>query len=320
LFSLEEVQVVAERILEGHPDPVPKYRLLHEVIGLPEGDPDLIRARQELERSKWVRHLQDAQLPDGNWGRFHSQDTKVKSGYRTSEEAIDRAFSLGIDPSHPIFVRAKIYIENVLLGRAHITDRQEKSPAWPLLIRYILAGRLAQIDPTNPILNDYWECLFEIAQCTFKSGRYNFKDEAEAFVSVTNTPVPGGFLESRHALWILSARQLPDDLEQRLVEWIWNKPDGIRYLRAPLSSPTRKTIMYWLRSMNILRRFTTWKHICADRLNHLWSMRDKEGLWDFGSQTSQSADFPLSENWRQVVNRKIDYTTCLLSLFRKYLD
>ena len=107
-------------------------------------------------QSKWVRQLEDAQLPDGSWGRFHSQDTKKKTVFRTTEEAIDRAFALGLEPGDGLLTRVSQYIQNVLDGDAQITDRDEKNEAWPLLVKFILAGRLAQIDPANQLLDPFW--------------------------------------------------------------------------------------------------------------------------------------------------------------------
>jgi hypothetical protein len=70
--------------------------------------------------------------------------------------------------------------------------------------------------------------------------------------------------------------------------------------------------------MNLLSRFGSWREISVDTLNQLWEQRDKQGLWDFGSRISQSIDFPLSDTWRQSIKRKMDYSTCILALLRKY--
>jgi hypothetical protein len=139
-------------------------------------------------------------------------------------------------------------------------------------------------------------------------------------LDLTGLHVPKGFLESQHALWILSTRQLSGRLEQNLIEWIWNKSDGIRYVRVPLADPQHRTIAYWLRSMNILRRFASWQQVSINTLNRLWDQRDGEGYWDFGSQLVRCIDFPLSENWRQQAKRKVDYSTCMLVVLRHWFD
>jgi hypothetical protein len=319
-FSHKQVCAIADEIWFARPDPIPAQRLLKEVLRLPNEDTRLRSMREKIKQSKWIRQLERAQLPDGSWGRFHSQDSKTKTVFHTSEEAIDRAFALGLEPDHPVLARVRAYIENVLAGKARVTDWEEKGEAWPLLIKLILAGRLAQIDPANRVLDADWEFLFEVGQQAFSSGEYCLEDEVKAYLRLSGIHVPKGFLESQHALWILSARPLPARLEHDLLEWIWNKPDGIRYLRAPLSKPQPRTIAYWLRSMNIFTHFSLWQQAGTETLNQLWEQRDAYDWWDFGRQAARCADFPLSESWRRRLNRKVDYTTCILALLRRWFD
>jgi hypothetical protein len=105
-----------------------------------------------------------------------------------------------------------------------------------------------------------------------------------------------------------------------MLNWIWQKPDGIRYIRAPLAVQPRQRIGYWIRSMNLLTRFESWTEVSSKMLNFLWEQRDAEGLWDFGSGISRCAEFPLSASWRCTRDRKLDYTISLLALLRKAFD
>jgi len=319
-FSLDDVHLIARSILEAHPDTVVAWRLLREVLRRPPDAQDLVRVKATLETNRWMRQLEQAQLPDGSWGRFHSQDTKQKTLFRTTEEAIDRAMVLGADPSEGILLRVRQYILEVLRGIAPITDRDEKSEAWPLGIRFILAGRLAQLDPANPVLDQDWAYLVEVARQAFQSGGYRLEDEVAAYKRLSGIRWPGGFLSSQHVMWILSSRELPGTLGHDLARWIWQKPNGMGYLGAPLADFQPRRVGYWLRSMGILSRIAAWKEISLDVLNHLWAQRDEHGLWDFGSQVAKSVDFPLSDSWRHSSQRKQDYSTCILVLLRKYFD
>jgi phage baseplate assembly protein W len=319
-FTLEDIHRSAREILEADPDGVVASRLFAEVLRISPERTEMMQAKKAALDSKWVRQLDDAQLPDGSWGRFHSQDTKKKTVFRTTEEAIDRAFALGLGSDHRILIQARKYILQVLHGDARIRDRRENNEAWPLLVKLILAGRLAQIDPTNKMLHPFWRYLSEVVEKAFASGKYNLEDESAAHLRLSGKHVPLGFLESQHALWILSTQPLPNQLGHALLEWVWNKPDGIRYLRAQLSAPQPRHIGYWLRSMNILSRFDCWREICTEPLNHVWGQRDEHRLWDYGCKISRCIDFPLSENWRKVRKRKMDYSTYVLVLLRKYFD
>jgi hypothetical protein len=319
-FSLADLHQSASQLLELRPGCIVTYRLLREVLRPPPDDPLLAQAKDAAVNSKWVNQLNESQLPDGSWGRFHSQDTRKKTVFRTTEAAIDRAFALGLEPREGCLARVQHYIMEVLRGEEHITDRKEKSESWPLLIKFILAGRLAQIDPHNKWLALFWVYLEEVTDHAFISGEYRLDDEAAAYLRLSGIHVPQGFLESQHALWVLSSHPLSSDLEHALVSWIWNKADGIRYIRAPLANPQPRQIGYWLRSMNILSRFPSWREICADGLNRLWDQRNEQECWDFDTHIAMCVDFPLSENWRQGINRRLDFSTSILALLRRCFD
>jgi hypothetical protein len=47
-------------------------------------------------------------------------------------------------------------------------------------------------------------------------------------------------------------------------------------------------------------------------------LRDEQGWWDFGKQLGRCAEFPLSESWRHHINRKMDHSTHMLVILRKY--
>jgi hypothetical protein len=319
-FSLEDIHHSAREILATHTDAIIRWRLLREVLRFPADHPEVEEAKAAALESKWVRQLEEAQLPDGSFGRFHSQDSKQKTTFRTSEEAIDRAFALGLEVDHPVLTRIKRYIQQALGGQAHIHDWDEKNEAWPVLIRFILAGRLAQIDPSDTLISPSRQYFGEVVKHAFSSGSYRLDDEVAAYRQLSGIHVGQGFLESQHALWILATKRLPNPLEQALVRWLWSKADGIRYIRAALSAPEPRRIGYWLRSMNILSRFAAWREISLETLNQLWSWRDEHGWWDFGSRLARSAEFPLSESWRQSMRRKMDYSGSMLVLLRKCFD
>lgn len=316
-FTLADLQQSVETLMQADPDAIVVYRLWQEVLRLPGDDPALQIFRQLALRGEWVRELEQAQLPDGSWGRFHSQDSRAKMDFHTSEEAIQRALALGLDINSPVLERARQYILGALAGRVSLSDPPEKNERWPLTVRLILAGRLAQIDPVHLELDAHWQYWFEVMQRAFSSGAYRLEDEAAAYPLLSGIEVPQGFLESQYALWILSSRPLPPALDQALVHWIWNKPDGIRYVRVSLPNPTPRQIGLWFRSMSILTRFASWRKEAIETLNQLWEQRNEHGLWDLGNEVGKYVEFPLSRTWRRPGSRQADHSTWILSLLRK---
>jgi hypothetical protein len=319
-FSLEQVQGMAERILASTPDVIVAYRLLHEVLRLPPGDRELQRVKRATLNSKWVHQLEAAQNPEGSFGRFHTQDTKVKAVFRTTEEAIDRSLALGLDVGDGVVAKVRDYIEDVLKGKRHISDWREKNDAFPVLIQLILAGRLAQIDPENALLSMFWVYTEEVAERAFARGLHDLEAETTAYLDLSGIHVKRGFLHSQHALWILSSRQLPEWIDAALVDWIWHKPGGIAYLGATLAEPNHRQIWYWLRSMHLLSRFSGWRAAASGGLNWLWSQRNDDGWWDFKGIPARSVDYPLSESWRRAAARTQDTSTSILTLLRKSFD
>lgn len=53
-------------LLEGT-DPSVRYRVLRELLGRPENDPDVLAARQEIGVEGWAADLLSQQHPDGHW-------------------------------------------------------------------------------------------------------------------------------------------------------------------------------------------------------------------------------------------------------------
>jgi hypothetical protein len=101
-YTPNDLKVTAEKILEMHPDPVPRFRLLRDVLRLDPASAAYCEAEKALQGSKWIALLQNSQQPDGTWGRFHTQDTSVKQPFPTTETAIAAALGSGLDQHSPM--------------------------------------------------------------------------------------------------------------------------------------------------------------------------------------------------------------------------
>jgi hypothetical protein len=225
---------------------------------------------------------------------------------------------LGLEVSDPVLGKARQYILDALAGRVEINDPPEKNECWPLLLRSILAGKLAQIDPAHPVLDPFWQYWCEVARRAFVTGTYRQEDEAAAYPALSGIQVPRGFLDSQYVLWILTARSLPADLDQALVSWILRKPDGIRYLGICLQNPADRLIAFWFCSLDILARFQSWRTVATGMLNRLWEQRSEQGLWDYEGEIVITGEFPLSDTRRKAGSRQVDYSTRVLTSLCRY--
>ena len=59
-FTQNDLKNTAEKILEMHPDPVPRFRLLRDVLRLNQAEAAYQAAEKGVQRSKWIALLRDS--------------------------------------------------------------------------------------------------------------------------------------------------------------------------------------------------------------------------------------------------------------------
>jgi len=321
------IEDLACRVLRDDCDPVVRFRLLRDVLKMPHDSPELVDARREMLKSRWVVKLESEQREDGGWGRFHSA-MKSKGKIATTEAAVERGLALGLEASDPVFCDAVRYLSRLLEEAIDFPDPPERNNRWSTGTQLFVASTLARICPTLPILDKPWKLWVEIAQRTFSSGRYDSGAEILAHQMLTGASVKDSYLvlNNRYQLALLGSRasRLPKSLERALVDWVWHKGDGVGYVEIPLSKlPQRFTAGMLDRlftSLEILSLFPSWWEAASDMIGWLWANRNDEGFWDFGPRASMSAYFPLSENWRMRKRRQHDWSTRVLTLLRNHSD
>ncbi len=324
-MKTESLAAIAAKVLSLDPQPVPRFRLLRDVLLLKHDDPELISAKTAALQTHWVKELENAQESNGIWGRFHSQDTKVKKTFRTSEAAIQRALSLGLDKDDVILKRAFAYMEKFLLGQVQWSDWAEKHEGWVVNTRFITAGTLAKIDPLHSILPPYYAVWVEILKRTFASGAYDATAERGAHRQLNAIFTPGKYLHlgMLYPLLILASgsQPLPAELEDSLLQWLWQRAEGMYYVTPhrlsdfPVISSPR--FCGWLTALEVLSRFPRWEHAAGATIDWVWSQRGSDGLWDMGASARADISYPLSDSWRDAKLRKIDCSTRILALLAK---
>jgi hypothetical protein len=325
---IDNIETTATKILDQAPGVVVRYRLLWDVLKRGADCPELRQAKDDLQHSLHIQELNREQWKDGGWGAFHSRSTRLKQKIPSTEVGVERALSLGLDASHPILQKASAYIVGIMQGDIAFPDHHEKNDRWPTGMRLFLASTFSLIHPDHSVLNDDRELWHEIAKRTFQSGKYSEQDEINAHAELTGATVKDSYLvlNSRYQLNILGSTpgMLSEGLETALLQWLWERPDGIGYLEIPLNqSPPKKSGPFdrWLTSLEMLARlFPAWVHFAQSTIEWLEKQRDERGYWDFGPRPSSMSFLPLSDNWRDRQNRPFDWTARVLILLRKYYD
>jgi len=305
---------------------------MRDILDLPHSDPLRVKAAADLAADRQVLELAETQKADGTWGRFHSQDTKVKEKQQfiTTEVAINRALSIGLDRENIVLIKATRFMRSVLNGTATWSDPPEKHEGWPIGIRLITAATLAKVDQYDPVLDGIWQTWADVLGKTFASGFYSDAEERRAHRVINGiiTKYKYPKLAAIYPLLLLSAtgNKLPRDLETVYLDWIWHKKDGIYYLTwfslDQFPELGAKEFPFWLEAIGLLARFDHWASQHAEKIiSFLWQCRNREGLWDLPAGASsisgaKKCSVQISESWRNPVNREIDCSIRILSLIK----
>lgn len=323
-MASNSISKIASRILKSNPDPVVGLRIQRDVLHVPAAQ--LSVDKNKLDHNPWVKQLSKEQRPDGSWGRFHSRDSRSKQRIITTEFGVARGLALGLDASHPTFCRVVDYLAELLIGDIEFPDRAERNDRWPLGVQLFTAATLAQLKPNQPFLDAAWDLWVEIATRTFVDGRYDSEAEIQAHHELTGASVKDSYLllNNKYTLRLLSARwgELPENLGVQLLRWVWELPQGVRYMGVPAAKfpvdAHPSGIDRWFDTHELLSCFPIWRDSADGVIDWLWSQRGKDGLWDFGPRVQSSHYFPLSASWRSSLNRKFDWTTRVLVLLSDF--
>ncbi|MFX0185862.1 MAG: hypothetical protein ACFE95_22490 [Candidatus Hodarchaeota archaeon] len=333
-----KIQNIAERILEDSPDPAIQVRLLRDILGKNRNNAELIDAESRLEENKWVQILRNDQWEDGSWGRFHTEDTSLKQKVPTTEEGVTRAINLGLDDTHPIIQKVTYYIVGILNNSIKPRDVVPKSISrnvWDKCINKIVAASLAEINPNHPILNDYFDLWSRIIQESFPSNSYDVQNQISAFLEILE--INYDELSARFKKRIKEGKEftindvytvnligsqiqkLNPELEKAFFRNIWKR--GIGYLSVDLrSSPSgligTNTFARWLRSLEVLKPYPSWKSHVEEIFEWLWDNQTENGLWDFGKVPLTNRSIRLSSSWRKPNARIHDWTTRILLILK----
>ena len=331
-LSKEVIQESAETISALNPDPIPRYLVLRDVLGLDTSDSELVEAKQKLFTSRWVQLLQETQWEDGSWGRFHGEDYQLKQKIPTTEHGISLALSWGLDHTDTLLQKTMAYIEGHLDGKYQWRDKAEKHEdpdAWPIVTRFLSAANLALIDKHHPKLKVYHDTWVQIVMEAFKTGEYNRETEITATQKLMGIKykTPGQY-HKKYPLILLSSTQerLDEGLEQAILAYAYSYPNGIGYLYqskiSEMPSVDDRTFLYWLRTQMLLSRFPLWHRFIGQKISEILAQRNDEGLWSFAPNVAKRPHtyLPLSESWRKKANKGIDYTVSVLRLLAKFVD
>ncbi|MBY8990117.1 MAG: hypothetical protein KGD58_05140 [Candidatus Lokiarchaeota archaeon] len=324
----KQIQNLAHKILELNPEPIPKYLILRDIL---EKDPkQLTELKKQVLQSKWVIDILDEQRENGSWGRFHSQNTKLKQKYVTTEVALHRCAVMGLAKQDLPIQKAIDYMEKVLQGNIVWEDGREKSEAWDAGVAVITASTLAEWCPNHSLVLPIRMMWQDIVKESFENSQYNPSLEVAAQQKYHHISSDFYYIGSLYAVRLLSTgknekeKQFSRDFEKVYLKWLWTRESGMGYVSQNRLADlpvevTYKSIRSKLKALELLAGFSSTSSICQDFIQWLWNNREEDGLWDFGPKGAEKIELPLSENTRYKINRKIDYSVRILSILHKVI-
>lgn len=253
---LAYLEDVIDYLKENMSDPVPQYILKKEILRSPSTENEYSR----LKESKWYQQLVAEQWENGSWGRFHTQDTKlkVKRKFVTSEAALRRARELSLDKTDEMVEKAVHLMERYILGQEEWLDTNEHFPGFQITLRSIIAANLSLFDPRHPLVQERKRICAENMSKAMRNGSLQeeiWQQENEKSNEIYLKPF------TLYIAWLLQNNDFLDkETERCYLDYIWNRKDGIYYccdgLLSGIEYLESKKFLTWLSGLENLSNFS----------------------------------------------------------------
>lgn len=294
-------------------DPIPKYLIMRDLLKIKIDSRELKDAKNEVLKTKWVNDIIKLQWDDGSWGRFHSMSTLSKMQI-TTERALRRLLILGLDKADRSIYKALTYMKKYLNRDIDLRDRKEKKHDWDLLTRLFVATWILKIDPSNRQAKEIAENWAKVITHAFSGNEYNHRAYKEAYNEI-HKPEKGKVIWGFQNFYLVAILPgvLSSDIESKFLDYIMNSEKGIYYIYdenlriTPKVFSSRQASRY-IYTFELLSNYSLSKSKSKDFINWVNENNLEDGFWDMGKIVKDNMQYPLSDSWRKVINRKIDST------------
>ncbi|MDX1359670.1 MAG: hypothetical protein R3232_12625, partial [Clostridia bacterium] len=79
MYDISKIKALGQKLLYMNPDPVPRFRILKDILSVAPDNSDYNEAKRDMLNSKAYDIVASSQDPNGLWGQFHTQNTKIKT-------------------------------------------------------------------------------------------------------------------------------------------------------------------------------------------------------------------------------------------------
>jgi len=317
-----DLNVIADKLLDMKPDPIPEFILLKEFKGLSPDSREYQNAYDKVCNHPFVKSIESEQNDRGFWPPFHGR----------TEDLIKRCLSIGLERDHHCLRKVSDYLKKVLNNEESWDqfEKQDNVRWWPeMFVPLVTAAMLSLTEPGSEILDLHRKRWAHFAKVAFSKGYYDHEEEArtqhEYFGFKTKRTIPAfGY----YNLVLLAPTEkesfLSDATDQALVDYCMNSVGQIYYVyNCGLSDfvlietkrRDSRDFCHWVRALSLVSQFKGWAK-CRDKYTEwIMSQRNEEGLWEL-PRKPDLFNFPLSDSWRKRKNRIIDSTIMILRFLK----
>jgi len=270
-----------------------------------------------------AREIISQQKLDGSWGNFHCLSWPVKGQALSTEQALRRLYILGYTAEDKPIRRAIKYMERHL-GKPVSTIFYEQKHDPKLYTDLMLAAWLRLFVPEHPGAMRIARQWAAVLEADFETGERNQENYLQAFqeqfgkVPNLNAPCLMNFFTFYHM--ILLQDVLSRETENAMLDWMISNPKGMSYVyEKPLNEPPEFLSRGASRYLGALEVLADYK-LAPEKLGFAveWLNAHKvNGQWDMGAKAKDGVYFPISENWRNLEDRRQDCTQRITKLLYK---
>lgn len=343
MYTLGEVTELGYRLLDMEPSVVQRYKILKDIIGIERETSEYMEAKNAFYDSEQYLELEAAREDHGMWGQYHTENTKVKRRFKTTEVAMQRCQSLGLDLEDQMIKSLLDSIIGIFTGVLPWPDSMEKTNAWMNIgFRWTLFGGIAKLDRYNPVLDKPWGKVAEMVTGSFRSGEFRQQDHDEIFIRLAVDELTKAQKKRLSTIqfigtgyWPLmvgaTKNKLPYDIEKAYIDWLIDRPDGIYYKsnRSFKSMPDMDSgdFMAFMRVQSLLAPFKAWREGYGKQVHDSFrAASGDDGLWYPGRGAKSLHTLKnynmhqLADNWRRPEAAKIDFSVFILNFLKKALE
>ena len=274
---------------------------------------------------KFAKEIIDLQNDDGTWGQyFHTLSQPNKRRPLTTEQALRRLKELGFTIKDTPILKAVECMTSCLLGERKIDNSWEKTHNWELFMHLMLSTWIRIFEPNNELALKFSKRWAAVIERSFESGTFNNDAYLDAYICEFSSKPKGAreldFSDFYHINLLQGV--LSEETENRLLNYITEKPNGIYYVYGkPLnilpSVFKSKETSWYLSAIEILSGYKSAKEKLYFVINWLNNNKDENGQWDLGSKAKDNVYLPLSDSWNKTEYRKVDCTERITAIINK---